>query len=405
MIINRTQKFKTVVLSIRFKETLKKENVGFRSLLPSVMSSATPLYDTRKKLNEALINLYGSSLTTRTYKIGKLSIVEFRLNILNPSLMEEGFFHLGLKILHNIIYGHKNLPKKYFELEKRLLLERIASLENNKTALALTKLFEIMFKDERYAIRPVGKIKDVKDITYEELNEYYHEVINNNDCDILISGDIDEELKKEVKKYFKSKNNYNYYPIDDELHEKSKLKVINDEADVNQVKLNIGYNLDVKYDDPLETAAVLFNIIFGASSSSRLFKTVREKHSLCYYISSNISLYKGFLYVYAGIDTKQIKLAKKLIEEELNDLKTNLILEEELNLAKKLLISNLKEAEDSQNRWIDVIYQRRLLNRNSSLESKIEKIKKITNKEILNVANKVEIETIYLMNPEDSDGI
>ena len=50
MIINNTKKFKTVTISIRFKEEIKEENVALRALLPAVMSSATSLYNTRKNL-------------------------------------------------------------------------------------------------------------------------------------------------------------------------------------------------------------------------------------------------------------------------------------------------------------------------------------------------------------------
>lgn len=118
MIINNTKKFKTVTISIRFKEEIKEENVALRALLPAVMSSATSLYNTRKKLNEALENLYGSGVSARTYILGKLSVLNVSLNIINPSYMEEGFFELSLKILNDLIFGHKMLPKKYFDLEK-----------------------------------------------------------------------------------------------------------------------------------------------------------------------------------------------------------------------------------------------------------------------------------------------
>lgn len=401
MIINNTKKFKTLTISIRFKELLDYKNVEHRSLLPNLMSSATQKYKTTKSLNEALESLYGSAISSRTYKIGQLSIIDFTLNIINPSFMEEGFFTLSLQILNDIIFGHKRLPKKYFNLEKRLLIERIESLKNNKTSFALTKLFTEMFKGQKYAIRTIGNIEKVKKLTFEDLNNYYFEVINNNDYDVVISGDINEDIIKEVNKYFKPKNNLNLSPIDRENKLTQKLNIIKDEDEISQIKLNIGYNFNVQYDHQLYNAAVLFNLIFGGYTASRLFVTVREKHNLCYYISSNFDPYKGFLYVYAGIDKNKIKLAESLIKQELEDLQTNLISNSELDLAKKQIINSLKETEDSQAKWVSSIYQQRLLNKESSLQTKIKAIESVKKEDILKVANKVVIDTVYLLMPEE----
>ena len=53
-----------------------------------------------------------------------------------------------------------------------------------------------MFKGERYAIRPNSTKEDISAITYEKLNEYYFNVVNNNDYDVVISGDIDSKTKR-----------------------------------------------------------------------------------------------------------------------------------------------------------------------------------------------------------------
>lgn len=400
MIINRTKKFKTIVISIRFKEEINKENISLRSLLPNLMSSSTTTYNTRTKLNEVLENLYGSSIGSRTVKVGKLSVIDFSLNIINPYFMKEGSFNFALKILNEIIFSHKTLPKKYFDLEKRLLTERIIAIDNNKTLLALNNLIENMFKDERFALNTYGKVKELNKITYEELNNYYYEVINNNDYDVIISGDMTDKNIALVNKYFKPRNRFNLNPIDDEIHHPKALKVISETDDIKQVKLNIGYDFKVNYNDPLYYEAVLFNIIFGSSANSRLFQTVREKNSLCYHINSSFEPYKGFLFVYAGIDKNKINLAKDLINNELKDLQVNPVSDLELNFAKKHLINSLKESEDNQNRLISKIYQEKLLNKTLNLEDKINRINSITKEGILKVSKKVIIDTIYTLEPE-----
>lgn len=401
MIIHNTNKFKTTIITVRFKEEINKENLGFRALLPSIMSTVTPTYRTRQALNQALKSLYGASISARTLKVGKLSLVEFSLSMIDPSLMDEGFFEDGLKILHEIIYGHKNLPKKEFELVKRLTIEKLETAKNNKTTVALRDMVEIMFKDERYSLRTSGTPEIINDVTYDSLNRYYKKVIKENDVDVSINGNLDESTIDLVDKYFSKKDNHSHYPIDDEVHNVSLIKEIINYDDINQAKLNIGYDFPIRFDDEDHYAAMLFNIVFGGGSHSRLFLNVREKHSLCYYISSNYVAYKGFIYVYTGIDKKNVELAKDLINKELQDLQTNLVTKEELDISKKGLINQIKEQEDSQTTMNGVIYREYLLNKNETLKDKIENINKVTSHEILKVAQKVRLDTIYVLSPEE----
>jgi len=47
-------------------------------------------------------------VSARTYILGKLSVLNVSLNIINPSYMEGRFFlELSLKILNDLIFGHK----------------------------------------------------------------------------------------------------------------------------------------------------------------------------------------------------------------------------------------------------------------------------------------------------------
>ncbi len=401
MIVHNTTKFKTTIVTVRFKEEIKEDNIGYRALLSGVMSTVTPTYRTRKALNQALKSLYGASISARTTKVGKLSIIEFSLTMIDPSFMDEGFFERGLKILHEVIYGHKNLPKREFELEKRLTLEKIVSANNNKTSFALIKLFEHMFKNERYSLRVSGTKEIIKKVTYEDLNKYYKKLIKENDVDVSISGNVDDTTKELVLKYFKEKNEYKYHPVDEESHINNGVNEIIDYDDINQAKLNIGYSFDVNYNDEDYISAVLFNTAFGGAVHSRLFLNVREKHSLCYYISSSFDAYKGFIYVYTGVDKANLSFAKDLINQELLDLQTNLLSIEELELTKKSLINQLKETQDSQSSISSVLYQQFLINVSNPLEKSIERVKSVTPEQILNVAKKVNLDTIYILSPEE----
>ena len=57
-----------------------------------------------------------------------------------------------------------------------------------------------------------------------------------------------------------------------------------EEMDVNQGNLVIGWRLGECMEDPDFPALYVFNELYGGSPSSKLFLNVREKLSLCYFV-------------------------------------------------------------------------------------------------------------------------
>lgn len=400
MIIKQTEKFKTVIISLRFKEEITKENLGLRALLPNLLTNRTNSYKTKKSLTEKLDDLYGAKLGSKVSRFGKLSILDISFSIIHPSIIGEKAFKDALEILNEAVFGHVNLPKIDFEIEKNLLLQSIKAFENNKTAYALSKMQTYMFNDETYGLRVNGTEESVNLVTYESLNKYYKKVIKENDLDVLVSGDISNNMLNMIKSYFTPRNNNNLSVVDYEIKEVNKMKTYEDFDFINQTKVNIGYRLPVRYGDDLYNAAILFNIVLGSGAHSRLFINVREKHSLCYYISSSFDGFKGYSYIYSGVDKSRVDLALKEINKQIKDLQTNLLTDEELNLSKKSLINRIKEADDSQSSSLQVIYQQTMLNNISTIQQRITNINNVTPEQIKQVANMLVQDTMYLLSPE-----
>ena len=127
---------------------------------------------------------------------------------------------------------------------------------------------------------------------------------------------------------------------------------------------------------------------------------MREKHSLCYYVRSQYEPFKGFIYVYAGIDKIRVDLALKVIDEQLTDLKKNLVSDEELLYSKQSYINSLKEAEDNQNRQLDSFYLKKVLNL-ESIDEIINKVNAVTKEQIQKMARKLTKDTLYILAPEE----
>ena len=87
---------------------------------------------------------------------------------------------------------------------------------------------------------------------------------------------------------------------------------------------------------------------------------------------------KDFLYIYAGIDKQRVDLALKVIDEQVLDLQTNLLSEDELSLSKDAIINQLKESQDSQGASLSRLYLQVLLDNKLTLDEQIERVSKVT---------------------------
>lgn len=395
--IIKTTKYKTNVISLRFKETLTKETLGLRAFLSNVMVSKSPLYDSRKKLNEALDDLYGATLSERTFRQGLQSIIEFSITFINHKFTTEPLLENVLKLLKDVVFGHKNLSKTEFLIEKKIAKEKILAFQNNKTSYALNRMIEIMFEGTNQSLMSLGKLEDIESVSYNEMNNYYKKFIKS-PYDVLISGDFNDSDVKLINSYFKGTNTK--VEIIDYDNKETNYREVIEHDKINQAKVNIGYLLPVRYKDNDFYEAAIFNIVFGGDVHSRLFLNVREKHSLCYYVRSQYEPFKGFIYVYAGIDKLRVELALKVIDEQLEDLKKNLISDEELMYSKQSYINSLKEAEDNQNRQLDSFYLQEALNLDT-IDEMIEKINAVTKEQVQNMARKLTKDTLYILAPEE----
>ena len=87
--------------------------------------------------------------------------------------------------------------------------------------------------------------------------------------------------------------------------------------------------------------------VLGGSATSRLFRNVREKQSLCYYCGSSALRATGVMMVDSGVEPGREAQAEAAILKELNDLCTGPITEQEMDDCRRSLLSSLDSLGDS----------------------------------------------------------
>ena len=403
----QTNKFKTNLIAIMLTTKLDRENVTKNALIPAVLRRGTKTLKTQEEINKKLEEMYGASLDCGLDKTGDNQVLKFYIETVNDEFLpqnSEDMLKKSLEQIFEFVFNpyleNDGFKKEYVEQEKENLKQIIKGKIDNKARYALDRCIEEMYKNQPYGLYKYGYIEDMKNIDENNLYEYYKKIINNCKIDIFVSGIVDEELENIIKE------NENIKKLQDRIPEYNKIEIsakksekenyVQDSMEVTQGKLIIGMDLDVDNED-LRYDIMIYNCIFGGSANSKLFQNVREKASLAYTASSSYYRFKNNIFINCGIEIKNYDKALEIIKQQIEDMKNGDFTEEEVENAKNGIIASIKTIDDEQDTEITYFFSQELSNSKCNIEQYMNNIKAVTREKVIDIANKVSINTVYFL--------
>ncbi|OFV27699.1 zinc protease [Staphylococcus sp. HMSC14D10] len=404
-----TDKFKTTLITFKFMAPLEYETITARSLLSKLLIRATKKWSTDKAFSKHLSELYGAYIHSFVSKFKDKHVITISLEIVNERYLKDSppLFEKGLNVLYEVIMNplieNNAFNTTFVNQEKSLLSKKIEAVIDNKAQYSFLNLLKYMFKDEPYRHLATGQIEKISTITPENLYNTYQNMISNDLCSIYVVGNVN---KQEVKQLIQSKFTINPFTITktNQLNLKdssSETQYIVEEDEVDQAKLNMGYRFPTRFGANDYYALVVLNTMFGGDPSSVLFNEVREKQSLAYSIHSQLDGKNGYLFVLSGVSADKYELAKDTILEEFDKFKRGEFDIDKLELAKKIIISHRHEITDRPKSIIEVMQNQLLLDYKQTDENYIDHIQKVTKDDVISMANKAELDTIYVLTKGD----
>lgn len=400
----KTDKYKTNTIVLKMKAPLSKEDVTKRSLLPYVLQNNSKSYPSTTALRSYLDDLYGATLFVDLAKKGEYHIISFSMEIANekflsdPSpLLKKGMQFLADIVLNPNVKGN-SFDSSTVENEKRTLKQRIQSVFDDKMRYSNYRLVQEMCEDEPYSLHVHGVKEDVDHITSESLFQYYNQSIKEDQLDLYVIGDInEEEVQSFAKELFSFQSRSSKQLEYKDVPQKKEGKEVKEVQDIKQGKLNIGYRTNTVYGEPEYFALQVFNGIFGGFSHSKLFINVREKASLAYYAASRIESHKGLLMVMAGIDNQNYDQAVSIIHEQMNAMKNGDFTDKEIEQTKAVIKNQMLETVDTARGMVEILYHNVISNLEIPLDEWLQKMEQTKKEEIVAVANKINLDTIYFL--------
>jgi len=407
----KTNKFKNTLISIKFKNTLKRETTTVRSLLAMSLLGGTAKLTTQQALASYLENCYGANLSSNISTKGTAQIIHLTSSFVNEKFLptEENLFlkqvDLMYDVLFNPLFSNGLFTQKVIAQKKRELKERLAALKDDKYSYALDRTLDLMGQNTVLGISGIGYEEDIDLITKEQVTDALHQMINEDTIEIYVMGDVKDNQIHYIQDVFSFKSRVGNYTAAYSFKSERQNPIEKEEIqEITQSKFNMGFKTDTNFLDSQHEAMTIMNGILGAFSHSRLFKNVREKHSLCYYIGSSYDAFNGVLLVSCGIEANDANRVKELVLTQIEELKKGNITEEEISITKRMFENSLKKSQDEAGTTIGLKYNRDIVMKEESIEEYLNKLMAVTKEEIVQCANRLVLDTTFLLKGEKSDG-
>lgn len=403
----KTEKFKTITLRIVFHTPIKKEEITKRVVLGDLLLQSSKKYPNKRDLIIKAEDLYACEASSSNGRLGNYILTSFNLQVLQDKYTEEGNLEKSFEFFKEILFNpdvrNKKFKKDKLDIVKTNTKVGLESIKENTTGYSLVKMLEAYDNTSPISYRMMGYLEDLESIDEENIYETYDHMINNDYIDIFVVGNFQsKEMLNLIKKYFKfkslKKRKVGYY-LKEKTPRKKRL-FVNEKIEANQSKLSIACPINNLTTYERNYPLVLMNLIFGGGVESKLFREVREENSLCYTIRSFSNKLDSILIITAGIDKNNYEKTVDLISKDLLDMKKGKFTDKDIETAKEIYYNSIEELEEDEYRIITEFLLQEILKLDPIVE-RMKKISKVTKKEIIKVAKKVTMDTVFLLEGVD----
>ena len=407
-----TEKFKTNLIAIFLSMPITREEVTKNALISAVLRRGSINMPTSLEISKTLEEMYGATFDNGIDKTGDNQILKFYVETINDNYIPQNGENMLktsieklLEIVFNPLIEDGKFNDEYVRQEKENIKRIIESKTDNKAIYANERCIEEMYKNEPFGLYKYGYVEDLESINAESLYKYYQKLIATCKIDIFVSGNVDEKIaqileENESIKKLKERESNIIFEIP--IKEKVKEQEIVEKMDVTQGKIVIGMDLALentnqKYD------TIVYNAILGGTANSKMFQEVREKASLAYSAGSTYLRYKGNIFIKCGIEIKNYKKTLEIIRKQLDDMKNGNFTDEDIENAKKSIISGIRSIDDEQDTEITYFFGQELTNEKVSTEEYIKNIENVSKQAIIKIANSLQINTIYFLKNKEEE--
>ena len=406
LMVNRTDKFKTGLLSVTLTAPLRRETATAGALIPEVLYRGSRNYPDMERLSAATDALYGASLGPAVRQRGESQCVSFLCSVIDDryaldgaAVLEPAAALMGEVLLDPATKSGLFRPD-YVKSEGANLADLIRARVNDKRSWSIFRLVQEMCAGEAYAVDKLGDVGEAASMTPDRLWADYQHLLRDSNVTFYYGGSAPpDRVEEAVRRSFAPLMAGRAAPVECDVPAwpKGPVRTVTDVMDVTQGKLALGFRTGgVTMSGSDYPVLLVCNALYGGGANSRLYLNVREKLSLCYEASSMIDKLKGLMVVSSGVEFADFDRAQEAILAQLEEIRQGKFSEDELNAAIRSVVNSLRGRLDSQGQMEDDCVTRLICGQTPDDGSAlIRAVEQVTADQVAGMAQKIKLDTVY----------
>lgn len=395
------KRYKKNLISVAFSTQLSEDTATENVIVPVLLTKCNSKLPTYKAFNNKMSRLYASGIggtAGRQYDLQTISFGAYYLDdiyALSGEKMTGIMTDILIDCLTSPVTENGVFSEKFVELEKKTVIDNIETAINDKRSYAIERAMKTICKGEPASVCSYGTVEKAKLITPDSAYKAYRRMLETMPCEIICTGCSDfEGVAEKFAAAFEKAGRHDIENTTIALSPvKTQTEKVTERLTVNQSKLVLGF----KSHSDDDAALVLLQKIFGGTTSSKLFRNVREKMSLCYYCSAARNDLKGIMLVNSGVENENIEKTKEAVIDQLEEIKNGNFTNEDINFAEMAIKNDFKSVADSagnvSNWYFDCIRKNDIV----TPEEKLGRYLGVSKERIIAAAKSMVLDSVYVL--------
>lgn len=408
----KSVRFSTNVLEVIMRMPLSAELASVNTLLARVLTATCKRFPTRPEVSRYLDSQYGAQLDFHVETQGDLHVIMFTIDALRTFGDDKTPFMNSVRVLFDM-FNDPSVDRDFLfdreiiESEKQSIISEITARDNDKQKYAMDRCIELYAPGSVQSIRSYGETKIIESVTPEMLKDAYADLIQKSDVSLYLAGNYSADTIDEISLYISGTFDKNVPSIKmipgktpEYFNPHTAFTEVREQKDVEQSKICIAYKNSIAYFSHKTIAFNVFNTLLGADVNSLLFQKVREEMGLAYSVYSMSLRYLGGVVLSAGVAHENVEIAENAMKEQVDKIAKGEFTMEMFNSAVVSCAYSYRCIPDNLHSIIRYYANSNIRGIDLSVNDSMHYLGNITREDIMDIARKLELHTIYILTKE-----
>ncbi len=399
----KNEKFKRNRISINFIMPNDRNKATMYALLPGILERAYEDYPDMQIFSRKLNRMYAAQLSVGNAVIGANRCLRFTVQGIKNEYCINGEDLLAelCDVLLGVIFRpcleEGAFVSDWLEVEKFKLREDIQGEINDKRGYCVKNARRKFFGDSLNGVERMGYLAEIDGITPKQLYDCYQEMLAQAVVEIFITANTPDSAAAKLTAAFAGRVSTDTHILPVTAAEVKEAEFFTESMDTTQSKVCLLYTTERLLTEDERYHMLVASALYGGTASSRLFKNVREKQSLCYYCAAGFNGFTSSMSVDSGVEHHNTQRTIDAVQAELKNMITGEITDEEINQTKLIIINSLKSNYDGLH-GLEAWYLNEAVRGTAfTPEMVMERVEAVTADDIRNVLKLLNLNVVYTL--------